>query len=1179
MESIIDSSKPPHVSNPRKPTLPSSFSFRIRAPLTLDDDTDGSDCEPNDNKFANTSTTSSVYDSGSELVEATVEQEDEEEEDGGNPKWVRPIAKLSCDDDDDDYGDGESSDLVGSEVEFGDSFGVVEKISIAPRIKVFGDEIEEKGVEENVEVFLEANEKLKVEEFDVVAGDSNGSELRNGEKGVDENGLGVSLVASEKLKVENFDVVAGDSNDSELRNDEKGVEDNDLGVSLVASEKLKVEEFDVVAEDSNDSELQNDEKGVVEGEEVKECVVEESGVCQSRNDKSLDVDEMLEREVSLDIDFDHAKNVSVADAAEFGGKEFEGNGNELDLSRFYQAEETAETGKCDFSEIIDVEGYENVLYSDSSLDHTVKLVADVDEGCDEKEIEEEEEEDKRSSVSDEDAAADEIAEQIMNEIEQRLAAELDTDSEGEGEELFDSAALMAILDATTSVNGSRVLSVDDLIGKLAPQQTFTPSELGVEDEPEKLSDEEKKRIEKMRLLRVSYLRLVHRLGISLEDSMAMEVLDGLALAYGEHNGHFGALESAKRMALNLEAEKGTDLDFCLNILVLGKSGVGKSATINFIFGEKKAAIHAFEPATTSLKEIVGTVDGIKIKILDTPGLKVPAIEQTANQKILAAVSKFMKKSPPDVILYVDRLDTETGDNDLPMLKSITRALGSSVWRKTIVTLTHSASSPPDGPLGLPLSHDIFVAQKSRVVLQSISKAAGNKHLLNPSFMCPVSLVENSPMFPQGSRKRSQLLLLCYSKKVLSEVSCFSPPKHSSDWRRFLRLPLSYLLSSLFQSYPHPKLGDGADSYIEFGGLCDSESEEDEDEYDKLPSFRPLRKSQVAKLNKEQRKAYFEEYDYCVKLLERKQWREAVKRLREIKNKGKDGANFGDDISEDVDEEALKFNPASESLPPSFDGDDHTYRYWSLAPASRLLVGPVSETHSWDHDCGWDGVSLVRDFAIAHRIPASFHVIITKDKNELNIHLNSSLSLKHEERGSTLARLDIDTFGIQLVYILRGETEVRNFKINKTTAGLIVTLVGENLAAGLKIEDQIEVGKRLVLAAGAGGVQSNGDTAYGANFEVRLKEKDFPVGQEDQSSLGLSLMKWRGDLALTATVQSRFSIGRSSKMAVYFGLNNERRGKISVKTSSSDQLPIALAGILPILVSIIGSIFSGFAAQN
>ncbi|MCI20261.1 translocase of chloroplast 159 chloroplastic-like, partial [Trifolium medium] len=91
------------------------------------------------------------------------------------------------------------------------------------------------------------------------------------------------------------------------------------------------------------------------------------------------------------------------------------------------------------------------------------------------------------------------------------------------------------------------------------------------------------------------------------------------------------------------------------------------------------------------------VDGVKIRVFDTPGLKSSAFEQSYNRKVLSNVKKLTKKCPPDIVLYVDRLDLQTRDmNDLPMLRSVTSALGPSIWRNVIVTLTHAASAPPDG---------------------------------------------------------------------------------------------------------------------------------------------------------------------------------------------------------------------------------------------------------------------------------------------------------------------------------------------------------------------------------------------------------------------------------------------------------------------------------------------------
>ncbi|WOL00432.1 hypothetical protein Cni_G09145 [Canna indica] len=807
---------------------------------------------------------------------------------------------------------------------------------------------------------------------------------------------------------------------------------------------------------------------------------------------------------------------------------------------------------------------------------------------------------------------------VDGEIVVESDEEVDTDDDGEG--IFDSAALTALLKAAagaspdegitvSSQDSSRIFTTETPMGlgssvsslKPAAPRTmrssiFSPSELALVGDDENMNEEERKLHDKVEQIRVKFLRLVQRLGHSPEDAVAAQVLYRLGLAEGirrgRQTGRSFSLESAKRKALQLEADGKEELDFSCNILVLGKTGVGKSATINSLFGDPKAITNAFQPATTCVKEISGTIEGVKIRIIDTPGLKTSAMEQSSNRKILSSIKKFTKRCPPDIVLYVDRLDTQTRDlNDLPLLRSITSTLGSSIWFNAIVALTHAASAPPDGPNGSPLSYEMFLAQRSHVVQHCIRQAAGDMRLMNP-----VALVENHPscrrnregerVLPNGLSWRPQMLLLCYSSKILSEANSLLKLQDPSPGKlfnfRFRSPPLPFLLSSLLQSRTHPKLpaeqgGENDDSDVELDDLLDTN--EEEDEYDQLPPFKPLKKAQIAKLTKEQRKAYFDEYDYRVKLLQKKQWREELRRIKEMKKGGKSDQNdpgYGD-MAEDFDQDGA---PASVPvplpdmvLPPSFDCDSPAYRYRFLEPTSQFLTRPVLDTHGWDHDCGYDGVSIEQTLALAGCFPAAIAVQVTKDKKEFSIQLDSSIAAKHGENGSTLAGFDIQSVGRQLAYILRGETKFNNFKKNKTAGGISVTFLGETIATGLKIEDQITIGKRVNLVGSTGAVRAQGDVAFGANMEVRLRDKDYPIGQT-LSTLGLSLMKWRSDLALGANLQSQFSVGRNSKMAVRVGLNNKLSGQITVKTSTSDQLQLALLGLLPAAVSMIRSLWPG-----
>ncbi|KAL6969369.1 hypothetical protein U1Q18_029082 [Sarracenia purpurea var. burkii] len=134
-------------------------------------------------------------------------------------------------------------------------------------------------------------------------------------------------------------------------------------------------------------------------------------------------------------------------------------------------------------------------------------------------------------------------------------------------------------------------------------------------------------------------------------------------------------------------------------------------------------------------------------------------------------------------------------------------------------------------------------------------------------------------------------------------------------------PLPYILSSMLQTRAHPKLS--TNQGIENGG-----SDIDLDDL----------KSQISKLSKEQKKAYFEEYDYRVKLLNKKQWREELKRMQEMKRKGQDAENEYGFMEEDADPENGSVAPVSTPLPdmvlpPSFDSDSPAYRYRFLEPTS------------------------------------------------------------------------------------------------------------------------------------------------------------------------------------------------------------------------------------------------------
>eukprot|EP00250_Pteridium_aquilinum_P016595 c23183_g1_i2 orf=401-2587(+) len=698
--------------------------------------------------------------------------------------------------------------------------------------------------------------------------------------------------------------------------------------------------------------------------------------------------------------------------------------------------------------------------------------------------------------------------------------------------------------------------------------------------------------EKLQGIRVKFLRLAHRLGQPPHNAVVAQVLYRLGLAEQLRGGRGAgrprafSFERASVLAEEQEAVGQDDLDFGCTIMLLGKSGVGKSATINSLFDETKAGTDAYSPATKKVQMVTGMVHGIKLRVIDTPGLLNSFADQRHNRRVMSSVKRFIKKSPPDIVLYFDRLDMQTRDyGDLLLLQTITDTFGAAVWFNAIVVFTHAASAPPDGANGAPVNYEMFVAQRSHVVQQTIRQAAGDMRLMNP-----VSLVENhvacrtnragQRVLPNGQVWKSQLLLLCFASKILAEANSFLKLQDSTPGKPFGARsrppPLPYLLSSLLQSRAQLRLPD---EQVDEDEVSEDESEgeeadsDGEEEFDDLPPFRRLTKEELKLLDKEQRRIYFEELDYREKLFMKKQLKEERQRRKERKRKmgtlPKEASEYMEDRAEEEDASAaVPVAMPDMTLPPSFDSDNPSYRYRYLDSANQWLVRPVLETHGWDHDCGYDGLNVEKMFVISRRIPASISGQVTKDKKEANLQMECAASFRNGDGKVTLTGLDIQTIGKDLAYTLRSETRFDNFKRNKTTCGLAVTTLGDTVAAGMKLEDRLMVGKRLKVLVNGGALTGRGDVAYGGSLEASLRGKDYPIDRSF-STFGLSIMNWHGDLAIGGNMQVQVQVGK----IVFTGrtnLNNRGAGQISIRANSSDQVQMALIGLIPLVRAFINN---------
>ncbi|KAM1760731.1 hypothetical protein ACFX12_003576 [Malus domestica] len=707
----------------------------------------------------------------------------------------------------------------------------------------------------------------------------------------------------------------------------------------------------------------------------------------------------------------------------------------------------------------------------------------------------------------------------------------------------------------------------------------------IEDPVNGETEESDETREKLQMIRVKFLRLAHRLGQTPHNVVVAQVLYRLGLAEqlrGRNGGRVGAFsfDRASAMAEQLEASGNEPLDFACTIMVLGKSGVGKSATINSIFDETRFTTDAFQMGTKKVQDVVGTVQGIKVRVIDTPGLLPSWSDQRQNEKTLLNVKRFIKKTPPDIVLYLDRLDMQSRDfSDMPLLRTITDIFGPSIWFNAIVVLTHAGSAPPEGPNGAASSYDMFVTSRSHVVQQAIRQAAGDMRLMNP-----VSLVENHSacrinragqrVLPNGQVWKPHLLLLSFASKILAEANALLKLQDSPPGKPFATRtrapPLPFLLSSLLQSRPQLKLPEeqfGDDDSLD-DDLDESSDSDDESEFDELPPFRRLTKAQVEKLSKAQKKAYFDELEYREKLFMKKQLKEEKKRRKLMKKMAAASNELPSDYVENVEEDSsgaasVPIPMPDLALPASFDSDNPTHRYRYLDSSNQWLVRPVLEQHGWDHDVGYEGINAERLFVVKEKIPLSFSGQVTKDKKDANVQMEIATSIKHGEGKATSLGFDMQTVGKDLAYTLRSDTGISNFRKNKATAGLSVTLLGDALSAGMKVEDKFIANKRFQLVMTGGAMTARGDVAYGGSLEAQLRDKDHPLGRS-LSTLGLSVMDWHGDLAIGCNIQSQIPVGRHTNLIARANLNNRGAGQLSLRLNSSEQLQLALIGLVPLL---------------
>jgi energy-coupling factor transporter ATP-binding protein EcfA2 len=129
-------------------------------------------------------------------------------------------------------------------------------------------------------------------------------------------------------------------------------------------------------------------------------------------------------------------------------------------------------------------------------------------------------------------------------------------------------------------------------------------------------------------------------------------------------------------------------------LLVGRTGVGKSSTVNSLMGVPVAPVGDYEPQTFAVEAYEAQAYGIRFRVVDTPGLCDDLEESGNDGEYLRRIVKNVTQL--DCMLFVTKLpETRVTSDEKRAIKLITDALGTDVWRHSVIVFTFAGFSEPE----------------------------------------------------------------------------------------------------------------------------------------------------------------------------------------------------------------------------------------------------------------------------------------------------------------------------------------------------------------------------------------------------------------------------------------------------------------------------------------------------
>ncbi len=173
----------------------------------------------------------------------------------------------------------------------------------------------------------------------------------------------------------------------------------------------------------------------------------------------------------------------------------------------------------------------------------------------------------------------------------------------------------------------------------------------------------------------------------------------------------------------------------LTFLLVGRTGVGKSSTINTLIGQQVAKVGKFRPVTKIIEKYESNIEGIPYTVVDTPGLA------DTSDKDEQYISSIKSAAPePDSMWFVTRLDeSRVRDDERKTIKTISKAFGKQAWEKAIIVFTHADKVKSD-------DYNEYLTTRTKLIQEEIANYVNT----NIAQQIPSVAVANNPEAGESS---------------------------------------------------------------------------------------------------------------------------------------------------------------------------------------------------------------------------------------------------------------------------------------------------------------------------------------------------------------------------------------------------------------------------------------------